>query len=393
MPSVIKGQLGHEQAKQLAVVQGNGRDVQLGHGGHPPNFGHLLNHRRQRHRAQTLQQLVLKFERHAFGHHGRIGQDLQSTGAQALRVQWAASALHGVHEQRGLVQPIQQARALGLHAQLPAIERVVLPFDLTPRTHQGFGLVLPLQSQAIAGHQSAGLAAQLQQQVARHAVQFDFTLESVRAEAAGRRTGFHQVKNIAIQSVAGLPDRVVRRGFAAEFFGFAPVAVALLRRPLDGQVEHRFVARLGHRQGVHKLVQGGTGHGKGHRAIGVFQTRQPVAHLVLGVAQGTLFFHLRAARQHLRRRAIRPPLIEQCQALHRCQDAQSRAMLAVTPHRASATTAPLAQVAAGTHPQLGTDRIGPDIVALHLTLQSPAIAIGCQLRRQHLVLQIQGGPA
>ena len=199
-------------------------------------------------------------------------------------------------------------------------------------------------------------------------MQFDLGLKPVRAETAGGRTSLQQVKNIAVQRTAGLPDRIVPRGFTAQLFGFAPLAIALLRCPFHGQVEHRFVRGLDHGQAVHKLVLGAAGQGVSAWAVRVFQPVQPVADLVFGVAQGPLFFHLGAALQHLDRWTIGSPFVEESQALHRSQDAQSRTVLAITPHRAGAATAPLTQVATRTHPQLGIDCVGVWIVALNLTL-------------------------
>ena len=224
-------------------------------------------------------------------------------------------------------------------------------------------------------------------------MQLDLALKAVRAETAGGRTSLQQVKDVAVQRAAGLPYRVVRRGFAAELFGFAPLAAALLRCPFHGQMEHGFVSGLDNGQAVHKLIVGAAGQAEGGWAVRVFQTVQPVADLVFGVAQGPLFFHLGAALQHLGRRPLGAPFFLQGQALHRSQNAQSRTMFAVPPHRAGAATAPLAQVATRTDPKFGIDRIGLRIVALDLALQAPAVAIGRQLGGQDLVLQIQGGAA
>ena len=389
---VIKGQLGHEQAVCVTVLGTDRCDVEHGAGWDIPDFGRLRDHGRQGHRPQTRHQLVLELEHHAFGKHGRARHHLQLVGAQALRVQWTAAAMQRVHVKRRLVQPIDHTRMLGLHAQLPAARQVVLRRHFLPCADQSFGGLAPVQADRTFGrHQAASLAAQLEQQLARHAVQFDLPLKPIRAETAGRRTGFHQVKNVTVQRAAAGPDWVMRRGLVADFLGFSPFAIALLRGPLDAQVEQGLVPQIGHRQQVDKLVLCGPRQTVSRGAVGVFQPGQPFTGLVFGMAQGPLFLHLAATRQHLRRRPVAAPFVEQSQTLHGRQNTQGRAVFAIAPDRAGAAAAPLAQVAARAHAQLGIHGVGTDLAALHLALQTPTFAVGRELRRNHFVLQVERG--
>ena len=149
MAIVVKGQFAHKQALHNAFCGVDGGDVEHGPGLDATNFRHLLDHGRQRHRAQTFEQLVLKLEGHTFGQHRGVGQDLQLVGAKALRVQGATQALSCVHKKRRLVQTKHHAWALRLHAQLPAIGLVVFALDFAPGSHQSFGGVLPAQRDAL----------------------------------------------------------------------------------------------------------------------------------------------------------------------------------------------------------------------------------------------------
>ena len=183
----------------------------------------------------------------------------------------------------------------------------------------------------------------------------------------------------------------MRRGLVVDFLGFAPLAIALLRGPLDAQVKQGLVPQIGHRQQVDKLVLCRPGQAVSGRAVGIFQPGQPFTGLVFGMAQGPLFFHLAAARLHLGRRPVAATFVEQSQTLHGRQNTQGRAVFAIAPDRAGAAAAPLAQVAARAHAQLGIHGVGTDLAALHLALQAPAFAVGRELRRNHFVLQVQRG--